>query len=84
MFLLAPVCGLTWGTLRVPILRHRGQFISQLFVVVVGDRRALPAQTFRSLQATGWRRKESLVGRGCRRTPVKEGMQRKRQNKENE
>lgn len=60
---------LTWGTLRVPILRYRCQFVDQLFVLLVGDRRALSAQTFRSLQPTGWRRKKSLVGRGCRGTP---------------
>lgn len=65
------VCRLTWGTLRVPVLRYRCQFVSQLFMVVMGDRRALPAQTFRSLKPTGWRRKKSLVGRGCGCTPEK-------------
>lgn len=44
------VCTLTWGALRIPVLRYRCQFVSQLFVVVVGDRRALPAQTLGSLQ----------------------------------
>lgn len=72
LHLCAPVCRLTWGALRVPILRYRCQFASQLFVVVVGDRRALPAQTFRSLQPAGWRRKKSLVGRGCWGTPGKD------------
>ena len=43
-------------------------------MMVVRDRRALPAQTFRSLQTTGRRRQESLVGWRCRGAPVKEGM----------
>lgn len=71
VYLCAVPRRLTWGTLRVPILWYRCQFVSQLFMMVVGDRRALPAQTFRSLQAAGWRRKKSLVGRGCRGTPEK-------------
>lgn len=81
--LFTPGYRLTWGTLWVPILRYRCQFVSQMFVVVVGDRRALPAQTFRSLQTAGWRRKKSLVGWRCRGTPIKEEMQRERKTKEN-
>lgn len=70
---------LTWGTLRVPILRYRCQFVGQLFVVVVRDRRALPAQTFRSLKPAGWRRKKSLMGRGCRGTPEKQEYEGRKQ-----
>ena len=80
MYFNASVYILTWGALRVPILRYRCQFVSQLLVVVVGDRRALPAQTFRSLKPTGWRRKKSLMGRGCRGTPGKTGRDTKENN----
>lgn len=47
--------------------------VSELLVVVVGERRALPAQTFRSLQTARRRRKEPLVCWGCRGAPVQEG-----------
>lgn len=64
---------LTWSTLGVPVLRYRCYVVSELLVVVVGERRALPAQTFRSLQTARRRRKEPLVCWGCRGAPVQEG-----------
>lgn len=64
---------LTWSTLGVPVLGYRCYVVSELLVVVMGERRALPAQTFRSLQTARRRRKEPLVRRGCRGAPVQEG-----------
>lgn len=63
---------LTWSTLGVPVLGYRRYVVSQLLVVVVGERRALPAQTFRSLQTARGRREEPLVRWGCRGAPVQE------------
>lgn len=64
---------LTWSALGVPVLRHRCYMVSQLLVVVMRDRRALPAQTFRSLKAARGRRKKSLMCWRCRGTSVEEG-----------
>lgn len=63
-----PPARLTRSTLGVAILWHRCYAVSQLLVVVMRDRRSLPAQTFRSLQTARGRRKKPLMcwrGRGA-------------------
>lgn len=71
-----PPSRLTWSALGVPILGHRCYMVSQLLVMVMRDRRALPAQTFRSLQTARGRRKKPLMCWRCRGTSVKEGEER--------
>lgn len=61
---------ITWSALGVPVLWHRCYMVSQLLVVVMRDRRALPAQTFRSLQTARGRRKKPLMCWRCRGASV--------------
>lgn len=67
-----PAFGLTWSTLGVPVLWYRCYMVGQLLVVVMRDRRTLPAQTFRGLQTARRRRKKSLMCWRCRGAPVEE------------
>lgn len=63
---------LTRSTLGVPVLRYRCYMVSKLLVVVMRGRRALPAQTFRSLQTAGRRRKKPLMCWRCWGAPGQE------------